>query len=80
HYWSIDPSGQTSFSEDMCKKFGLPTQLLLNSYVTRENCYSTETYKTIQRWQVDRGFDPKTTDFARYLHPPDSSLPTCHMK
>ncbi|KAF9263830.1 hypothetical protein L218DRAFT_958973 [Marasmius fiardii PR-910] len=69
HYWSFDPSGQTSISEDKCRKLGLPTQLFLDTCSVYQNHYSTETYKTLHRWQVERGFDPKTTDFARYLYP-----------
>ncbi|KAF9263826.1 hypothetical protein L218DRAFT_841158, partial [Marasmius fiardii PR-910] len=69
HYWSLDPSGQTSISEGKCRELGLPTQLLLLWYSVYKKCFSTETYKTIHRWQVERGFDPKTTDFAQYLYP-----------
>ncbi|KAF9263802.1 hypothetical protein L218DRAFT_309855, partial [Marasmius fiardii PR-910] len=40
---------------------------LSNSFIFDQFSWPTRTYKKIYNWQVSRGFDPKTTDFACYL-------------
>ncbi|KAF9260534.1 hypothetical protein L218DRAFT_1002505 [Marasmius fiardii PR-910] len=67
HTWSSDENGQNCFSDDHCRYLGLPTELQVT--LCRMNLYTwpNETYKTIHEWQIARGFDPTTTDFARYL-------------
>ncbi|KAF9263816.1 hypothetical protein L218DRAFT_987433 [Marasmius fiardii PR-910] len=67
HYWSLDPNGQTSIPGDICRCLGLPTQLILYNWKMYQHSYSTEAYKNIHQWQVSRGFDPRTADFACYM-------------
>ncbi|KAG7098115.1 hypothetical protein E1B28_000087 [Marasmius oreades] len=67
HYWSLDATGGTRISEETCNELGLPFKLRVVCWTVERFPWYTETYKDIERWQVDRGFDPKTTDFARYL-------------
>ncbi|KAJ8087527.1 hypothetical protein PM082_006358 [Marasmius tenuissimus] len=66
HYWSLQRDGQTSLSPDLCRYFGLPAKLL-----SEDDCWSyflpTEVYNLVYRYQLLRGFDPTTADFARYL-------------
>ncbi|KAG7090126.1 hypothetical protein E1B28_011735 [Marasmius oreades] len=66
YHWSFDPTGQTPFSPDMCKYLGLPFKLTLQ--VTHcQKSWPTKIYKAVHAHQIARGFDPNTTDFARYL-------------
>ncbi|KAF9265341.1 hypothetical protein L218DRAFT_957524 [Marasmius fiardii PR-910] len=67
HSWSSDKNGETCFSNDCCEHLGLPTEFVVMLAAAHKICWPTETYQTIHKWQVERGFDPYTTDFARYL-------------
>ncbi|KAF9255373.1 hypothetical protein L218DRAFT_991915 [Marasmius fiardii PR-910] len=68
HTWSLDEDGQTFLSPDCCKYLGLPTKLWVSTPVTvHQLSWSTKAYEIIHKWQVARGFDPTTTDFASYL-------------
>ncbi|KAL0563648.1 hypothetical protein V5O48_018417, partial [Marasmius crinis-equi] len=66
HYWSEDPTGQHPLPADICEDLGLPVELcyVYSAYRLRWN---TEAYKWMHQYQVARGFDPKTMDFARHL-------------
>ncbi|KAG7097878.1 hypothetical protein E1B28_005189 [Marasmius oreades] len=66
HTWSYDADGKTSIPYHHCEYLGLPTELSMNRFTW--TCWpQSETYKSIHKWQVARGFDPTTTEFARYL-------------
>ncbi|KAG7097654.1 hypothetical protein E1B28_004983 [Marasmius oreades] len=68
HTWSFDKNGRTPIPHHHCKYLGLPTELKVEELLTSyKYSWPTETYETIHRWQIARGFDPTTTDFARYL-------------
>ncbi|KAG7090147.1 hypothetical protein E1B28_011755 [Marasmius oreades] len=68
YHWSLDLTGQTPLSPDMCKYLGLPFKL---SQPTKAYAFQfsapTKIYKIISDYQIARGFDPKTTDFAQHL-------------
>ncbi|KAF9255447.1 hypothetical protein L218DRAFT_847706, partial [Marasmius fiardii PR-910] len=69
YFWSHDRRGQTYISNEECNFLGLPTKLKIN--VSHFHCsWPTKVYKDIHKWQLDRGFDPKTPDFAHYLEYP----------
>ncbi|KAG7096492.1 hypothetical protein E1B28_003922 [Marasmius oreades] len=67
HSWSFDEHGQTSIPEDECEYLGLPTKILVTRSTNYKVFWPTETYNLIRQWQIARGFDPTTTEFARYL-------------
>ncbi|KAG7097985.1 hypothetical protein E1B28_005293 [Marasmius oreades] len=68
HYWSYDKTGKTCISDKTCQHLGLPnTNITQSVKISQQCCWSTETYKNIHKWQVDRGFDPTTAKFACYL-------------
>ncbi|KAL0571216.1 hypothetical protein V5O48_010739 [Marasmius crinis-equi] len=70
HYWSSDEDGQPPLSANMCNYLGLPVTLDLKVYSSSAYSWSNDIYKTMRRYQFARGFDPRTTDFARSLgHP-----------
>ncbi|KAL0568357.1 hypothetical protein V5O48_013632 [Marasmius crinis-equi] len=67
HYWSFDPTGQHPLPAEMCEDLGLPIELSFEVYSPYRYCWTNEAYKLMHQYQVARGFNPKTTDFARHL-------------
>ncbi|KAF9257281.1 hypothetical protein L218DRAFT_879823, partial [Marasmius fiardii PR-910] len=68
-FWSHDPTGQNSLPPDMCNYLGLPFKLSLNvRYYKR--AWPTESYKILHDYQIARGFDPRTMDFAQFMEYP----------
>ncbi|KAL0571844.1 hypothetical protein V5O48_010112 [Marasmius crinis-equi] len=67
HYWSFDPTGQHPLPAEMCEDLGLPIQLSFYVFLRYQWFWKNEAYKWMHQYQVSRGFDPKTTDFARHL-------------
>ncbi|KAL0573139.1 hypothetical protein V5O48_008827 [Marasmius crinis-equi] len=62
-FWSFDPNGQNPITSDLCDYLGLPITLSLECYMYYS---TTETYKLLQTYQLARGFDPDTNEFARH--------------
>ncbi|KAJ8094942.1 hypothetical protein PM082_010158 [Marasmius tenuissimus] len=79
HYWSFDRDGRSRLSNDVCRNLGLPIELELRyfghrthsccnvSYELNSPSWSNVSYKLIHQYQLLRGFDPTTTDFARHI-------------
>ncbi|KAG7097616.1 hypothetical protein E1B28_004950 [Marasmius oreades] len=70
HTWSHDENGETPIPHHHCNYLGLPTELSLAICSSNTFYWPSEVYKSIHKWQVARGFDPTTADFARYLDHP----------
>ncbi|KAF9261522.1 hypothetical protein L218DRAFT_838262, partial [Marasmius fiardii PR-910] len=66
YFWSHDPTGRNPLSLDMCNYLGLPFKLSLNVYYIQDT-WPTKIYKVLHDYQVSRGFDPQTTDFAQFM-------------
>ncbi|KAG7090113.1 hypothetical protein E1B28_011724 [Marasmius oreades] len=66
YHWSLDPAGQTPLTPDMCKYLGLPFKLSLQATSFQES-WPTKIYKVVHDYQIVRGFDPASTDFAQSL-------------
>jgi hypothetical protein len=64
-FWSYDENGATQISEYTRRCLGLP-KLTLKPHVFLHS-WSKYVYDAIHTWQVARGFDPTTSDFARSL-------------
>ncbi|KAF9256067.1 hypothetical protein L218DRAFT_950294 [Marasmius fiardii PR-910] len=66
HTWSFDPTGQNPLSPDLCKHFGLHNKLALEvvHYVIS---WPTKVYVAARDYQIRKGFNPETTDFAQHL-------------
>ncbi|KAL0567755.1 hypothetical protein V5O48_014243 [Marasmius crinis-equi] len=62
-FWSFDPDGQNPIATDLCHYLGLPISLVLEC---TEDSWPTSTYKALLTYQIARGFDPNTTEFARH--------------
>ncbi|KAJ8085687.1 hypothetical protein PM082_004505 [Marasmius tenuissimus] len=68
HYWSKhEDSLKARLSFDECRNLGLPTTLGLENNGTNSFSWPTEIYQLLYQYQLLRGFEPKTTDFARHL-------------
>ncbi|KAL0562924.1 hypothetical protein V5O48_019154, partial [Marasmius crinis-equi] len=67
HHWSFDPAGQPPLSTATCDLLGLPLQLDLYVHQPTRSSWTNTAYKEIHDYQVARGFDPTTPDFARSL-------------
>ncbi|KAK1217884.1 hypothetical protein PQX77_019453, partial [Marasmius sp. AFHP31] len=69
HFWSFDEDGQSPLSDDECDDFGLPIELdfWFNHDEYCSYYWSNNNYRRIHQYQVLRGFDPATTDFARHI-------------
>ncbi|KAJ8092729.1 hypothetical protein PM082_007058 [Marasmius tenuissimus] len=65
HYWSFQESGEPPLSPEVCRKLGLPKLESCNSCLTPYS-WSTAQYQLIHQYQLLRGFDPATIDFARH--------------
>ncbi|KAK1217988.1 hypothetical protein PQX77_019339 [Marasmius sp. AFHP31] len=66
HYWSLRKDGDPPLSHKTCHYFGLPTVLHLTCRFCLSS-WTTHDYKIIHQYQLLRGLDPKTTDFARHV-------------
>ncbi|ESK91192.1 hypothetical protein Moror_2912 [Moniliophthora roreri MCA 2997] len=66
HYWSYDKNGESEIPGYECDLMGLP-----RTFEPHVELYCKTWPKYIndamRNWQMARGFDPRTTDFARYL-------------
>ncbi|KAJ8087363.1 hypothetical protein PM082_006193 [Marasmius tenuissimus] len=67
HFWSLHEDGQSQLSDESCDDFGLFTKPLYFTYDFHSFSWSTAHYKRLHEYQLSRGFDPKTINFARYL-------------
>ncbi|KAK1234403.1 hypothetical protein PQX77_002394, partial [Marasmius sp. AFHP31] len=67
HSWSFHETGQFPLSFDVTLSFQLPVEVDLRDRYLVSYSSNTDHYKLIHRYQLLRGFDPTTTDFARFL-------------
>ncbi|KAK1223626.1 hypothetical protein PQX77_013499 [Marasmius sp. AFHP31] len=66
HFWSFDEDGHSPLSEDLCQDFGLPTTFRISQF-SWSYSWSNDAYDSLRQYQLLRGFDPSTTDFAQSL-------------
>ncbi|KAK1229464.1 hypothetical protein PQX77_007482 [Marasmius sp. AFHP31] len=66
HYWSFQESGRLPLPPEVCYDLGLPIELEFSRHDSSASC-TTDYYKSIHHYQLMRGFDPTTTDFAQHL-------------
>ncbi|KAK7023388.1 hypothetical protein VNI00_016803 [Paramarasmius palmivorus] len=74
HFWSLNESGQPELPEEEYEQWGVPTlepsikgPILLSSW-------TEEIYDAMRDWQVVRGFDPTTSNFARHMGYPELEI------
>ncbi|KAK1223386.1 hypothetical protein PQX77_013739 [Marasmius sp. AFHP31] len=67
HHWSFQEDGHSQISPESCRNLGLPVELDYKNYGCSSYFWPTTTYKSLHQYQIARGFDPTTADFARHL-------------
>ncbi|KAJ8089511.1 hypothetical protein PM082_014767 [Marasmius tenuissimus] len=67
HHWSFYEDGQPQLSPETCHDLGLPFDLNFQNWGFKSFSWSIDRYKSLHRYQLLRGFDPTTTDFAQHL-------------
>ncbi|KAL0568880.1 hypothetical protein V5O48_013092, partial [Marasmius crinis-equi] len=67
HYWSFDPSGHPPLSAEVCEDLGLPVELDLRVFPHKQYRWNNDHYKRMHEYQLSRGFDRRSPDFARHL-------------
>ncbi|KAJ8080005.1 hypothetical protein PM082_016831 [Marasmius tenuissimus] len=68
YYWSADPNGDSRMSDMQCIGLALPC---FRPFVDWSPVsWKSEVYDFMRQWQVAKGFDPLTTDFARSMRYP----------
>ncbi|KAK1219271.1 hypothetical protein PQX77_018007 [Marasmius sp. AFHP31] len=67
HHWSFQEDGHSHISPESCCNLGLPVELAYIVYSFHSHSWSTKSYKSLHQYQIARGFDPTTADFARHL-------------
>ncbi|KAK1216537.1 hypothetical protein PQX77_020832 [Marasmius sp. AFHP31] len=66
HHWSFHKDGRSPLSPDTCRTLGLPNELdYYHSF--HAISWSNKDYRRLHQYQLLRGFEPSTTDFARHL-------------
>ncbi|KAK1221650.1 hypothetical protein PQX77_015542 [Marasmius sp. AFHP31] len=68
HHWSFQEDGHSHISPESCRNLGLPVKLgYIRSRACHSYSWSNNCYKSLHQYQVARGFDPTTADFAKHL-------------
>ncbi|KAK1220196.1 hypothetical protein PQX77_017058 [Marasmius sp. AFHP31] len=67
HHWSFSEDGHSQISPESCRNLGLPVDVYYRRSGCRSHSRPTDTYKLIHQYQIARGFDPTTADFAKHL-------------
>uniref|UniRef100_A0A0W0FXK7 Uncharacterized protein n=1 Tax=Moniliophthora roreri TaxID=221103 RepID=A0A0W0FXK7_MONRR len=65
-FWSLDRNGISEIPETECKRMGLPI-IILDQVELYFHTWPKYVYDGLHAWQVARGFDIATADFARSL-------------
>ncbi|KAL0568796.1 hypothetical protein V5O48_013179 [Marasmius crinis-equi] len=65
YYWSFDPIGDSVMPVDQSRALGLPSYT--NHVLILSGTWKPEVYDFMRLWQIAKGFDPATTDFARSM-------------
>ncbi|ESK93183.1 hypothetical protein Moror_1119 [Moniliophthora roreri MCA 2997] len=68
-FWSFDKDGTSEIPETECERLGLP-KIALSFVQLRLERWPKYVYNAIHAWQVARGSNPATADFARSLGMP----------
>ncbi|KAK1235919.1 hypothetical protein PQX77_000840 [Marasmius sp. AFHP31] len=67
HHWSFHEDGRSPLSRKACRSLGLPIKLV---FIYPDSCgfaASDNAHRYLHQYQLNRGFDPSTADFARHL-------------
>ncbi|KAK7060774.1 hypothetical protein VNI00_000506 [Paramarasmius palmivorus] len=72
-FWSVEEDGSNQIAEMDCQYIGLPKVTPVDAAYSLTS-WPKYSYEAIRRWQVARGFEPTTVDFARSCGYPSFEL------
>ncbi|KAK1234172.1 hypothetical protein PQX77_002598, partial [Marasmius sp. AFHP31] len=67
HYWSFHEDGRSPIPRETCHSLGLPIELDFKNSDSPSFSWPSVNYKHLHQYQLARGFNPSTADFARHL-------------
>ncbi|EEB97345.1 hypothetical protein MPER_03356, partial [Moniliophthora perniciosa FA553] len=70
YFWSFDETGQSQMSAEECERWRLPVLTFNTDYLWLYS-WPTHIYTALRDWQMVRGFDPTTSDWARSMGYPE---------
>ncbi|KAK7026077.1 hypothetical protein VNI00_015723, partial [Paramarasmius palmivorus] len=75
YFWSLDENGQSEMSEEECGQWGIPVleKSIDWRFMGLRSC-PTNVYTGLRKWQVARGFDPSTANWAQSLGYPELEI------
>ncbi|ESK87965.1 hypothetical protein Moror_10879 [Moniliophthora roreri MCA 2997] len=74
YFWSFGRTGQSRMSEEECERWGLPVLTLFTSSSVWLYSWPAHVYTALRDWQMARGFDPATFDWARHMSYPEFEI------
>uniref|UniRef100_A0A0W0EV18 Uncharacterized protein n=1 Tax=Moniliophthora roreri TaxID=221103 RepID=A0A0W0EV18_MONRR len=74
HFWSFDEDGRSRIPEEEWARWGIPILTpYTDSYILLRS-WPTHIYTALRNWQIARGFDPSTADWARECGYPEFEI------
>ncbi|EEB97110.1 hypothetical protein MPER_03632 [Moniliophthora perniciosa FA553] len=74
HFWSFDEDGRSRISEEEWERWGIPILTPDTWSGTTWFSWPTHVYTALRKWQIARGFDPSTADWAQELGYPEFEI------
>ncbi|ESK85870.1 hypothetical protein Moror_2342 [Moniliophthora roreri MCA 2997] len=74
HFWSFDEDGRTRIPEEEWTQWGIPILAPYTASYTDLKSWPTHIYPALRNWQIARGFDPSTADWARECGYPEFEI------
>ncbi|KAK7040230.1 hypothetical protein VNI00_010036 [Paramarasmius palmivorus] len=74
YFWSLDEDGHSKMSMEECRQWGVPELESWHAKGPLLFSWPSDVYTALRKWQVARGFDPSTTDFAQSLGFPELEI------
>ncbi|ESK82519.1 hypothetical protein Moror_14386 [Moniliophthora roreri MCA 2997] len=74
HFWSFDEYGRSRIPKEEWARRGIPILApYTDPYILLRSC-PTHIYSALRNWQIARGFDPSTADWARECGYPEYEI------
>ncbi|ESK86041.1 hypothetical protein Moror_9398 [Moniliophthora roreri MCA 2997] len=74
HFWSFDKDGRIRISEEERRQWGIPMLTPDTDYCTDLFTWPTHIHTALRNWQIARGFNPGTADWARECGYPELEI------
>ncbi|ESK85867.1 hypothetical protein Moror_2339 [Moniliophthora roreri MCA 2997] len=74
HFWSFDEDGRSRIPEGEWKQWGIPILAPDIRFSIYPKSWPTHIYTALHNWQIARGFNPSTADWARECGYPEFEI------